>query len=227
MVYRVCKHNSQASYSSTAMFDEELSTPAALEHLATEVNTLSEVTAARPLVLLFAWMLSKDSHIEKYRELWISRGYDILTVRTSPFDLLLPLTGGRRVAVNVFNFLSKLKPRYDEIIVHAFSVGGYQMGEFFNRLSIEAANGNEDAEKLFSAFRGVIVDSCVFADDCPPGLSRAMTTHPIIQPMIEKSILGFLQLTKPITLSRYYFVSNVLFRNERRIPGQFPTFFTF
>ena len=32
------------------------------------------------LLLLFAWMLSEQPHIEKYREFWIKRGFDILTV---------------------------------------------------------------------------------------------------------------------------------------------------
>ena len=69
------------------------------------------LVSKRPLLLLFAWMLSEQPHIEKYREFWINRGFDILTVQTSPTALLLPGVGGRYVAGDVFKFVSQIRPR--------------------------------------------------------------------------------------------------------------------
>lgn len=173
--------------------------------------------STRPLILLFAWMLSKNKHIDKYREFWTSRGYDILTVQTKPLDLLLPTIGGKKVAENVLNLLSKVK--YDQMVIHAFSVGGYQLGEFLCLLSNESRNGNPDAQRVNQAMKGWIIDSCVFADSCPPGLSKAITHHPTIQPMLEKGIEHFLQITHSFTLDRYNMLSKYLFGNETKVPS--------
>lgn len=183
-------------------------------------STTADTYATRPLVLLFAWMLSKNSQIEKYREFWIKRGYDILTVQTSPIDLLLPSIGGKRVAKNVYNFLNKLTPKYDEILVHAFSVGGYQLGEFLDRLYTNIDEGDREAERIYNAIKLILIDSVVFADDAPPGLSRAITTNPIGQPILEKSIATFLKLTKRYTFDRYKVVEAHVIGNKRNIPSK-------
>lgn len=182
-------------------------------------SSLTNSTAVRPLILLFAWMQSKEQHIEKYREFWFERGYDVLSVRTLPQHLLLPGIGGRNNAVSVFNFLSTISPKYDEVLVHAFSVGGYQLSEYLHLLTEQCQKGDKAANRLYHSIKGFIVDSCVFAEECPPGLSRAITTHPIWQPILEKSIRNFLKLTKSFTMNRYIKVSQIIFNNERLIPG--------
>lgn len=178
-------------------------------------------TATRPLVLLFAWMLSKNEHIEKYRTFWTGRGYDILTVQTPPFDLLFPAIGGAKISEQVFRWLASNSPRYDQVLVHAFSVGGYQLSEVLYRLSNGVAAGDPEAKAVFSSLKGLIIDSCVFAEDAAPGLSRAITHHPFWQPLLEASMDGFFWLTKPYTIDRYLEVSSHLFGNEMKIPGEF------
>ena len=212
MVYRQTHQHSTAGHSTLAAHDA---------HIILESHSQSKITstASRPLVLLFAWMLSKNEHIEKYRHFWTCRGYDILTLQTSPFDLLLPKIGGRRNAVNVYNFLSRIQPRYDQVLVHAFSVGGYQLCEFMDHMSEGCKKGDPTAIKLYQSLKGLIIDSCVFADDCPPGLSRAITHNPILQPLIERGIDNFLNVTRSFTLDQYHRVQNHLFKNEMNIPG--------
>lgn len=183
-------------------------------------DTFTDATAARPLVLLFGWMLSKDKHIEKYRHFWYQRGFDVLSVRTGPTDLLFPKLGGAHIARVVYDYIQSQRPRYDEVLVHAFSVGAYQLSEVLYRILERSREGDTDAERLYDSFRGFLIDSCVFADDCPPGLSRAITLHPVWQPLIEKSIATWLKLSKPFTLQRYYDVSSILIKNERRVPGK-------
>ncbi len=72
----------------------------------TQNNNSTEKQTTRPLVVLFAWMLAKDKHIEKYRNLYFQRGFDVLTVKTEPFELLLPERGSQRIARNVLTFLN-------------------------------------------------------------------------------------------------------------------------
>lgn len=184
-----------------------------------QLQSYAKTTAKRPLLLLFAWMLSKDKHIEKYRQFWYERGFDVMTVRTSPMDLLLPAVGGARIASTVFDFLTHIQPRYDQVLVHAFSVGGYQLSEFMFKLMGEIKKGDARAELLMKSIQGMIIDSCVFSEDCAPGLSRAITRHPIYQPIIEASISNFLKLTKSFTMDRYLMVSDLLINNKPKING--------
>ena len=178
------------------------------------VEPLSVTTERRPLTLIFAWMLAKDKHLEKYRQMWFKRGFDVLTVRTSPLDLLLPPIGGRIVAQNLVKALSELNSQYNEIIVHYFSVGGYQFGE-----TLVQMRAQNECQNILNSFKGVIVDSMVFTKDCAPGLSRAITLNPIIQPIIEKSIDVFLKLFQNISVKNYLKAEDMICNPFLKYPG--------
>ncbi|UXI18887.1 forkhead box l1 [Sarcoptes scabiei] len=175
-------------------------------------------TSKRPLILLFGWMLSKEQHLNVYRKFWFERGWDVLSCRTLPMHLLLPSRGGRRNAEKMFEFLVSRASMYDEILVHAFSVGGYQLGEFACLLD-ERKSFDPKAKKMLDSFKAILIDSCVFAFDAPVGLSKAITNHRIVQPLLEKTFSTFLNVTSPFTLKRYVRVSDYLFKNEINIPG--------
>lgn len=177
------------------------------------------LTSKRPLVLILAWMLAKETHIDKYREFWFKRGCDVLSVRTSPLALLLPNIGGRQNAVHVYDFIANFRPSYEKIIVHAFSVGGYQLSEILHMLDHNVLNGDKLARKIYDSLKAIIIDSCVYPEEAPSGLSRAITKNPIVQPLIEKSIYNFLTLTKSFTRDRYIEVEKHLFANRNKIPG--------
>ncbi len=172
MVFRsaAAYHRGHSTLATTVQFDlESPSSSASSETFEiTKDGMTATTTATRPLVLLFAWMLSKNVHIEKYRQFWISRGYDILTVQTSPSALLMPSIGGAKIAETVFRYLATATPRYDQVIVHAFSVGGYQLCELLYRLSNGVAAGDPQAKAVFSSLKALIIDSCVFAEDAAP-----------------------------------------------------------
>jgi len=129
-------------------------------------------------------------------------------------ELLLPPIGGRVVAANLVRYLSDIQPKYEEIVVHAFSVGGYQYGEVL--LKLTSSSRHRD---LSSAFKGIIIDSMVHAEDCAPGLSRAVTTNPIVQPVLEAAIKGWVTLTRPVSMDNYRRSSDQIFANPLRLPG--------
>ncbi|KAH7636619.1 LOW QUALITY PROTEIN: transmembrane protein 53 [Dermatophagoides farinae] len=180
--------------------------------------TKTRQLSKRPLLVMLAWLEAKEIHMEKYRQFWFERGYDILSVRTLPQHLLLPKIGGRNNAVKMIEFLTNHHLVYDEILIHGFSVGGYQMGEIFLYL-LENKDKNERVRHVYESLKGIIVDSLVYAQDCPPGASKAITTSPIWQPMLEKTIDAFLKATKSFTYDRYLKVQDIMFANESKIPG--------
>ena len=175
---------------------------------------------SRSLILLLGWMMSQDQHIEKYREFWFERGFDVLSVRIMPQHLLVPYFGARKNALEVYKFLSTVTPRYDKVIVHAFSVGGYQLSEFIHLLNEKCQNGDKDAHKIYDTIKGYILDSFAFVEVCSYGTAQAITQNPILQSVLRKIFQIFFWLTKPYTVDRYHKVFNVFFQNEKSIPGK-------
>lgn len=181
-------------------------------------ETIGLPAKKRPLVILLGWMMSKEEHLEKFRKFWFERGFDVLSIRTLPTHLLIPVLGGRNNALTMYNFLNSKQPYYDEIIVHAFSVGGYQLAEFIHVLE-ENLGKEKRAQEIYDSIKGYVIDSVVYTEDCAEGLSRAITQSTIYQPVLSKSIQAFLKLTKPLTFDRYLRISSVLIANEKHKPG--------
>lgn len=47
----------------------------------------------KPLVIMMAWLLAKQSHLAKYAKIYIDQGFDVITVATTPWQLLWPTKG--------------------------------------------------------------------------------------------------------------------------------------
>lgn len=185
---------------------------------AEELNLTNNPTYAipkRPLAVILAWMMAKEKHLEKYRQFYFRRGLDVLTVCTSPIDLLLPPIGAQLVAKRLIEFLSQINAQYSEIIFHAFSVGAYQWGEVL----VELQRRDEIDGQVANSIKGLIIDSMCHVEEAAPGLSKAITKHFIVQPLLELSIDLFLKVSYPIATKNYLRSSNEIFRNVLKVPG--------
>lgn len=88
------------------------------------------------LVIILGWMGAKDQHIEKYRRLYYQRGFDVLTCKTSTYDLLVKVDAVKKNAEKLIDCLDQhILPVYSDIIVHAFSVGAYYWCELITELN--------------------------------------------------------------------------------------------
>ncbi|GIX95442.1 uncharacterized protein CDAR_264311 [Caerostris darwini] len=164
-------------------------------------------TKKKPLAVILAWMLAKESHIEKFRNIYISRGFDVLTVNMAPKDLLFPASGSQVVAKSVLDYFSTHE-NYDDILVHAFSVGGYLMGEMFVQM-------RKDAEKykdITSRIRGVVLDSAVDFEGIPTGFPRAVSKNPITLKVLEWYVSTHLALMYNVA-TKHYLTSSKNFHN--------------
>lgn len=56
-------------------------------------TTLIDTDHHRPLVVMLAWMLARHKHLAKYAQIYLKRGYDVLTVSITPWQLLWPMKG--------------------------------------------------------------------------------------------------------------------------------------
>ena len=110
----------------------------------------------RPLILLFAWMLAKDAHLDKYRKLWTTRGFDIITIQTSPSDLLVPAFGTTQTVRLLIDYLANHPKPYQKIIFHNLSVGNYVAFEFLYELYEAVRMEVPNTSELYDSLQGKV-----------------------------------------------------------------------
>lgn len=60
----------------------------------TSINDFKlEDSQDNPLVVMLAWMMAKKKHTQKYADIWIQKGFDVLCVTVSPWQFLWPVKG--------------------------------------------------------------------------------------------------------------------------------------
>ena len=123
----------------------------------------------------------------------------MLTVRSTPFDTLMPPIGSQILAKNVMKVISDLNPEYNEIVIHAFSIGLYIFGEVLNY----SRNSLEENSIIMQLVKGIIMDSVMSTEDGPQGFSRVFASNPKIQILIEKSIRQFIAMFPEIILKNH------------------------
>ncbi|KAJ3659430.1 hypothetical protein Zmor_011119 [Zophobas morio] len=47
----------------------------------------------KPLVVMLSWLLAKQKHIYKYADFYINRGFDVMNINITPWQMLWPLRG--------------------------------------------------------------------------------------------------------------------------------------
>ncbi|XP_060080380.1 transmembrane protein 53-A-like [Ylistrum balloti] len=194
------------------------------------------VQHARPLMLLFGWMLAKRKHLEKYEEYYLNRGYNVLTVSGYPMDILKPI----RAQGIASSILAHIDDRTrvvgkQPILLHGFSVGGYLIGEFHVKLNTEETV----ARNLLIA---QVFDSPVDFDGIPVGFSKVLTKNPALRFFIrnslhlymatfKKSVSKFLKASEAFKFNKYHVPSLFLYSkadpvgNPERIEGVIQDFY--
>ena len=177
----------------------------------------------RPLAVLLTWLAAKEKHIEKYRTFWLQKGFDVLTVKMSPYQLLLPKQGSISLVQDLIKFLYAINPHYPDLILHCFSVGAYEFGEilaqindqeFMDKIKTDHMRNlmpgpNQGSESLDpksqieKSIKGVIFDSAVAFEGIAAGVSRSITLNPTAVKALEVSINTHLRLAHNFA-TKYY-----------------------
>ena len=175
-----------------------------------------EETTNRPLVVFLSWLMARESHLEKYRQIYFKHGFDVLTVKTSPLELVMPKTGSQVIARNLLDFLKNKVSTYPNVVVHGFSVGAYQFSEMLVLLEngLYGSNGSVDAscEIVKNAIKGMIFDSAVDVDGAPYGVSVSLLGETKAASLLEVLLKFYMKLLyKPVT--RHFYTASEVFRN--------------
>lgn len=180
-----------------------------------QLKTLQETAShPRPLILLFGWMLAKQRHLDKYGNLYHSKGFDVLSLKMRPGQVLIPQRAQATVD-QLLSFLLTPELKSRPLMVHGFSVGGYMYGEYLLKL--------EKHEKMYADIRqrmvGQIFDSPVDFEGVPSGFANVLTKNRTGQKIIQSSLEAYLKVLEGPVTSHYLRSSDAFHSNSLRLPS--------
>lgn len=180
-----------------------------------QLRTIQETSyTPRPLVLLFGWMLAKQRHLDKYGNLYHSKGFDVLSVQMKPTQVLIP-TQAQKTMEELLNILQQKSLSEKPLMIHGFSVGGYMYGELLIKLK-------ENAEKYQDVRRrmvGQIFDSPVDYEGVAPGFASVLVKNKVGQKILKNALEAYLATFKKTITCHYIKSSNAFHKNELRLPS--------
>lgn len=180
-------------------------------------DLLATQNPERKLVVLLSWLQAKEKHIEKYRQFYLDRGFDVLNVKTSALDLLLPNLGAKKISENFVRFM--VEKQYSDVVVHGFSVGGYMFGRFL--LEMEKQQGEVMRKKLLNSIRGIVFDSLVPIEGTCIGVANSITENKLGAQIIKNLLELYLFLGHSIATKYYEEVSEKVWAGPLRCPTLF------
>ena len=178
--------------------------------------------AGRPLVIFLSWLMAREKHLEKYRSIYFKHGFDILTVKTSPLEFMLPTKGTQRIARNLLEFLKNQVSAYPNVVIHGFSVGAYQFSELLVMLE-EGLFGKEgvdgSCEVVRKSIKGMVFDSAVGVEGAAHGVAKALAGETMVANGIEGAIRGWMKVMHPIATKHYLKAHKTFINNPLRCPS--------
>ena len=176
------------------------------------------------LLILFGWLFSCEQHLDKYRSLYLKRGFDVLSVRLNLLEFLWPRAGSKQIASKLARFLFENYCKYDSIIFHAFSIGCYQLGELLLMFNdYEENKDSKNFSKLYQEhirprIRCIIYDSPVDHQWAARGIAVSITKQLPLQWIIIGVMKAHQLLFYHAATKHYYAASKILHENVPQFP---------
>lgn len=162
----------------------------------------------RPLSILLCWLMAKNNAVNKYANFYLDKGFDVMTVRISPAQLLWPTLSNSIVEKELMPILRDSDHKTS--LVHGFSVGGYVFGQM-----LRLANENpKEYGPIMNTMIGQIWDSVVDINGTAIGVSKSVfPKSKFLQKSLENYINFHMNLLHNVA-TKHYFVSHEHFYNK-------------
>ncbi|XP_062238327.1 uncharacterized protein LOC133948533 [Platichthys flesus] len=163
---------------------------------------------ARPLLLFFPWLGARPAAVAKYRDLYLTRGLDVLVVQSSVAHFLWP-RWGLDYGLEVLQVLEEPQFSGREVLVHSASIGGYT----FTQVLAQIAQGPKQHAGLAQRVIGHVYDSLVVGtlEHMATGLGKTLV--PRFEGFVKNAAMFYFWLFKSHTAD-FYSSSIQVFRNS-------------
>lgn len=160
-------------------------------------------------MIMPAWLLVKQKPLNKYAEIYVELGFDVLTIRISPWQLLWPAKGSQLVGRDVVNFLHH-NAAFNPLCIHGFSVGAYVWGECLAIIERDAQRFGHIADRIV----GQVWDSAADIHEIPIGVPKAVFPR---NPRLNRALSNYMQYhlrTFHEVATQHYLKSSDMFHNN-------------
>ena len=159
---------------------------------------MHQETHGKPTVVFLPWIKARPKDYEKFCSIYTSRGFDVIVVNYTAYDLIKPSTGGHVIAKKVVKFL-KANDYYDKIVIKGISGGAYIWGECLTIL-----DDTNQTEELSKRIKCQIWDSVPKSETVPQGLANVLFPENQFMKKITGKVMRYLMHTFYSDTFEYY-----------------------
>lgn len=177
---------------------------------------ISGKKTANTLLLLFGFYGASEKAVTGYCGMYHSQGFDVIYVKSYLKHFAWP-SNAKHLATALLHRIKSLADDYENIIVHAMSMGAYSftvlVGELYQRPDLY--------RPIEDKIKAVVYDSIVIGSlkNMSNGVGRGASKNAVMQRLVPLVLTGYLNATYPFTIK--VFDEYILQYKEK--PLQVPT----
>ncbi|XP_074656430.1 uncharacterized protein LOC141909732 [Tubulanus polymorphus] len=111
----------------------------------------------RPLAIIYKWLRARPKDVWKYEELYLDRGFDVLTTGIAIKELLYRPSVIKRTD-DIIEAVNRPSLSSRKILIHSLSIGGYLVGELRYRLLGNPTRAAEVGERIIAHVSDSFID---------------------------------------------------------------------
>jgi hypothetical protein len=178
-------------------------------------NAASNDQTKKKLAVVIGWLGAKDYQLKSYLSFYHHHGFDTLSFAIGPRHIIAPDEAIKHME-NVWDTAFEHSPDAD-IVVHAFSVGGYLYGQSLRCIQ----KSPERYGILKSRIRAQVFDSPPDHGSIAHGLSKSFNLPIPLEKPVEMLFQGYLTLTHNTTGVEHRAASQIFHNNFIQSPSLF------
>ncbi|XP_072037894.1 uncharacterized protein [Amphiura filiformis] len=167
----------------------------------------------RPTLLLLSWLSATPRALDRFRHIYASHGFNVVTVLSKPFHFIWPKSS-EPLAQEICEYL--ISHTQGPIVVHGLSIGGF----IYSYCLLHAMENKDVFDALENRIQGHIFDSLVVGEleNMAEGVSKGSASYPTTRYVVQKVILLYFWLAHNHTIPHYDRAIEVFYNMPFRTP---------
>ena len=165
----------------------------------------------RPVVVMFPWLMAQPRHVNKYVDIYVCKGYDVLVVKPKPIHIMWP-SNARELAREVLDYL---RTDTRSLVIHAFSVSAHVYAEMLQIMNEEPTTYQPIKDRVL----GQVFDSCAVSEEGLDGIYDAATNNSFTHFVLKRLIETWFWFTRKYTLDTILKINELLTQNPIKSPA--------
>ncbi|XP_060585782.1 transmembrane protein 53-A-like [Ruditapes philippinarum] len=167
------------------------------------------------LVIIFGFYGAPNSAVMKYCDLYHSYGYDVIFIHSYLKHFVWP-NNSLGLAKDLLDFVVTNCPKYESIVIHAFSMGAYN----FTLCMSEMYRAPKQYSCIQKRIHAVVYDSLTIGTlkNMAEGVGRGLSRNNVIQRIIPLSMSLYFKVTNKYTVQVYEHYIELFKRKPLQVP---------